>query len=59
MQWLNDQVGRTGQPDDIAEVLSWLAIGEHGWLNGQHLIVDGGLTAGLRTHWIDRTNSPR
>ena len=43
MQWLNDQVGRTGQPDDIAEVLAWLAIGDHRWLNGQHIIVDGGL----------------
>ena len=58
MQWLNDQVGRTGQPDDIAEVLTWLAIGDHQWLNGQHIIVDGGLTAGMRAHWIDRSTSP-
>jgi NAD(P)-dependent dehydrogenase (short-subunit alcohol dehydrogenase family) len=55
---LNDQVGRTGQPDDIAEVLTWLAIGDHQWLNGQHIIVDGGLTAGMRAHWIDRSTSP-
>ncbi len=59
MQWLNDQVGRTGQPDDIAEILTWLAIGDHGWLNGQHLIVDGGLSAGLSSRWIDRSTSPR
>lgn len=59
MQWLCDQVGRTGQPDDIAEVLTWLAIGDHRWLNGQHLIVDGGLSAGLSSHWIDRSTSPR
>ena len=58
MRWLNEQVGRRGQPDDIAEVLTWLAIGDHGWLNGQHLIVDGGLTAGLQSQWIDRSTSP-
>lgn len=58
MKWINDQVGRTGQPDDIAEVLTWLAIGEHRWLNGQHIIVDGGLTAGMRAKWIDTGTSP-
>ena len=59
MDWMNEQVGRTGQPEDIAEVLSWLAIGDHNWLNGQHIIVDGGLTAGMRTKWIDLSSSPR
>lgn len=59
MRWLNQQVGRTGLPDDIAEVLCWLAIGDHGWLNGQHLIVDGGLTAGMQARWIDRSTSPQ
>lgn len=59
MGWMNKQVGRTGQPEDIAEVLAWLAIGEHSWLNGQHIIVDGGLTAGMRSKWIDLSASPR
>lgn len=47
MDWLNAQVGRVGSPDDIAEVLTWLAIGEHRWLNGNHITVDGGLSAGM------------
>lgn len=58
MDWLNEQVGRTGQPDDIAEVLEWLAIGEHRWLNGNHLTVDGGLSAGMQARWIDTRQSP-
>ncbi len=59
MAWTNQQVGRPAQPDDIAQVLTWLAIGEHDWLNGQHVVVDGGFTAGISAHWIDRTTSPR
>ena len=43
----------------IAQVLTWLAIGEHDWLNGQHIVVDGGFTSGIGSHWIDRTTSPR
>lgn len=58
MDWLVSQTGRAAQPDDIAQVLVWLAIGEHTWLNGQHLIVDGGYTAGMSSGWVDRTTSP-
>jgi NAD(P)-dependent dehydrogenase (short-subunit alcohol dehydrogenase family) len=47
------RVGRVGRPDDIAEAVVMLAEGQLGWLNGQHIIVDGGLTAtfsaGLKT----------
>ena len=47
------RVGRLGKPDDIAEAVVMLAEGHVGWLNGQHIIVDGGLTAtfsaGLKT----------
>ena len=39
------RVGRVGQPSDIAEAIVVLAEGQIGWLNGQHIIVDGGLTA--------------
>ena len=59
MDWIGDQMGRHAQPDDIAQVLTWLAIGEHDWLNGQHIVVDGGFTSGIGTHWIDRSTSPR
>lgn len=39
------KVGRVGQPDDIAEALVMLAEGQPAWVNGQHIVVDGGLTA--------------
>jgi NAD(P)-dependent dehydrogenase (short-subunit alcohol dehydrogenase family) len=44
-------VGRLGRPDDIAEAIVVLAEGGIGWLNGQHIIVDGGLTAGFSAGW--------
>ncbi len=43
--------GRAGQPDDIAEALVTLAHGQPGWVNGHHLIVDGGMTAGFSAGW--------
>lgn len=52
MQHMIDQVGRPAQPDDIAEALVTLAVAEIGWLNGQHIIVDGGLTAGFSAGWV-------
>lgn len=59
MGWMIDQTGRAAEPDDIAQVLTWLAIGEHGWMNGQHITVDGGYTAGINARWIDRSTFPR
>ena len=44
-------VGRVGQPDDIADALVVLAEGQMGWLNGQHIVVDGGLTAAFSAGW--------
>ncbi len=39
-------VGRTGVPDDIAGVVSFLVGPEAGYVNGQIITVDGGLSAG-------------
>lgn len=58
MQWVIDQIGRPGRPDDIAQALVWLAVGDHDWVNGQHLIVDGGFTAGVWSRWVDGGSSP-
>jgi NAD(P)-dependent dehydrogenase (short-subunit alcohol dehydrogenase family) len=52
MQHMIDQVGRPARPDDIAEALVVLAEAEMGWVNGQHIIVDGGLTAGFSAGWV-------
>lgn len=51
MQTMIAMAGRAGQPDDIAEALVMLANGQPGWVNGHHLIVDGGMTAGFSAGW--------
>ena len=51
MQMLIDTIGRAAQPIDIAEALVALAEGQITWLNGQHIIVDGGLMAGISSGW--------
>jgi NAD(P)-dependent dehydrogenase (short-subunit alcohol dehydrogenase family) len=51
MQSYISMVGRLGKPDDIAEAIVTLAEGGIGWLNGQHIVVDGGLTAGFSAGW--------
>ena len=37
--------GRLGRPDDIAAAVAWLASDEAGFVTGQCLTIDGGLTA--------------
>lgn len=39
----NIPLGRLGQPDDIASVVSFLASTESGWVNGQILRANGGM----------------
>ncbi len=51
MQSMINMVGRSAQPRDIGEALVTLAEGQISWLNGQHIIVDGGLMAGLSSDW--------
>jgi len=57
MQSYISMVGRLGKPDDIAEAIVILAEGGIGWLNGQHIVVDGGLTAGFSAGWKTRPSS--
>ncbi len=47
------RIGRSGTPDDMAEVIEFLAIGPSRWLNGVEVVVDGGYIAGLVGGWID------
>jgi NAD(P)-dependent dehydrogenase (short-subunit alcohol dehydrogenase family) len=56
--WTIAQTERAAQPNDIAEVLEFLVIGECGWLNGVDIPVDGGYSSGLDTGWIDFKSSP-
>ena len=43
--------GRTGQPQDIAEAVLYLASDAAGFVTGTHLLVDGGMTVGTRASW--------
>jgi len=56
--WGVAQVGRAGTPDDIAEVIEWLAVGQNRWLNGVEIIVDGGYLSGVVGGWVDLDASP-
>jgi len=51
MDQLIKVIGRPAKPDDVAEALVMLAEGQIGWLNGQHIVIDGGLTAGFSAGW--------
>jgi len=50
--WVVKQIGREGRPDDIAQIIEFLSIGESYWLNGVEIAVDGGYTAGIIDGWI-------
>ena len=52
MQQLINTVGRAAQPEEIAEALVVLAEGQMSWVNGLHMVVDGGLTAGFSSGWV-------
>ncbi len=56
--WMDSQIGRSAEPDDIAKVIAFVAVGDCGWLNGVDIEVDGGMTAGRLGGWIDFNQSP-
>ncbi|MBP0437187.1 SDR family NAD(P)-dependent oxidoreductase [Tianweitania sediminis] len=37
-------LGRTGQPDDIAGIVAFLASNDAGWITGRTILADGGMT---------------
>lgn len=57
--WIGEQLGRTGTPNEVAEVVEFLAVGDCRWLNGVEITVDGGYFAGVVDGWIDPSTSPR
>jgi NAD(P)-dependent dehydrogenase (short-subunit alcohol dehydrogenase family) len=48
-------VARGGQPDDISNMVAFLASDEASFITGQHFVVDGGLTSGERHSWDPNT----
>lgn len=57
--WGVEQVGRQGTPEDIAEVIEFLALGPCQWLNGVEIVVDGGFISGIVGGWLDRSSAPQ
>jgi NAD(P)-dependent dehydrogenase (short-subunit alcohol dehydrogenase family) len=46
--------GRLGRPDDLAGTVSFLCSADAGWILGQTVVVDGGLTLGVDFRdWLD------
>jgi NAD(P)-dependent dehydrogenase (short-subunit alcohol dehydrogenase family) len=56
--WGVAQIGRHGTPDDIAEVIEFLAVGPCRWLNGVEIVVDGGYIAGVIDGWVKLDAAP-
>lgn len=45
-------LGRLGEPTDIAAAVDYLASERASWVTGTALVVDGGLTVGLKADWM-------
>ena len=58
LDWVIESIGRAAEPQDIANVVFFLAGPDSTFVNGRDLIVDRGFTAGLATGWIDKNQSP-
>ena len=47
----NSPLGRPGTPEDVANLALWLASDESSFVTGQAIVIDGGMTTGLK--WSD------
>ncbi len=45
-------IPRAGEPDDIAQMACWLAGDRSTFVTGQHFVIDGGVSCGLK--WADQ-----
>lgn len=47
------RVGRPGKPDEIADVILFLISAKSRWINGQDLVIDGGMSAILMSEALE------
>ncbi|KQT31787.1 2,5-dichloro-2,5-cyclohexadiene-1,4-diol dehydrogenase [Sphingomonas sp. Leaf412] len=50
-------VARAGRPEDIAAAVAFLASDDAAFVNGTHILVDGGMTIGTRASWDPQSPS--
>ena len=50
------RVGRAGDPAEIAEVIAFLASNDSRWINGQDIVIDGGMSAIIGTDMMGLHN---
>ncbi|MFB6087582.1 MAG: SDR family NAD(P)-dependent oxidoreductase [Haloarculaceae archaeon] len=53
-RWLDQYpLGRFGRPDEVADTALFLATERSGFITGENIVVDGGLTQGLPTPFVN------
>jgi 3-oxoacyl-[acyl-carrier protein] reductase len=53
-RWLDQYpVGRFGRPEEVADTALFLASARAGFVTGTNVVVDGGLTCGLPTSFVN------
>ena len=58
LDWVIETIGRAAEPEDIADVIEYLATGPSAFINGRDITIDRGFSAGLAMGWIDKHESP-
>jgi len=56
--WLRAHTDRGATPNEMADPIVWLAVGDARWVNGADLMVDRGLEAGMISGWVDMDDAP-
>lgn len=58
LDWVIECIGRAAQPQDIGNIVKFLASDASMFINGEDITADHGFGAGLATGWIDKHESP-
>lgn len=58
LDWVISEIGRAAEPEDIGQVIFYLASEQSNCVNGVDITVDRGFSAGLAMGWVDKNQSP-